>query len=151
VLPNLKDKLNGIAMRVPTPTVSMVDLVVHVGKKGITVEDVKKVFKTAAANESLRGILAVCDEPLVSMDFRGSFASVTVDTTLTMVVGEDMIKVVAWYDNEWAYSQRVVDLAHTVQAKWELAMGGSVSAALEYEQSICRVDSEHIECKIHDT
>jgi glyceraldehyde-3-phosphate dehydrogenase (NADP+) (phosphorylating) len=151
VLPNLKDKLSGIAMRVPTPTVSMVDLVVHVGRKGITLDDVKRVFKTAAANESLRGILAVCDEPLVSMDFRGSFASVTVDTTLTTVVGEDMIKVVAWYDNEWAYSQRVLDLAHIVQAEWAFATGESSSADLDYANSICIVDSEHAECKIHDT
>jgi len=151
VLPNLTNKLSGIAMRVPTPTVSMVDLVVNVGRKGITVEDVKRVFKTAAANESLRGILEVCDEPLVSMDFRGSFASVTVDTTLTTVVGEDMIKVVAWYDNEWAYSQRVLDLAHIVQAGWAFATGESSSADLDYANSICIVDSEHAECKIHDT
>jgi glyceraldehyde-3-phosphate dehydrogenase (NADP+) (phosphorylating) len=148
VLPNLTNKLSGIAMRVPTPTVSMVDLVVNVGRKGITVEDVKRVFKTAAANESLKGILAVCDEPLVSMDFRGSFASATVDTTLTMVVGEDMIKVVAWYDNEWGYSQRVLDLVHTVQAKWAEATGESFDVTVD---SICGVDPDNVECKIHDT
>lgn len=100
---NLKDKFSGIAMRVPTPNVSVVDLVVNVGNKGFTVDDVKKAFKKAAADGPLKGILAVCDEHLVSMDFRGSHASAIVDTTLTMVMGEDMIKVVAWFDNEWAY------------------------------------------------
>ena len=104
VLPrlNLKEKLTGIAMRVPTPKVSVVDLVVNVGKKGIKIEQVKEAFKNAA-NGSLKGILEVSDHELVSMDFYRNSASAIVDNTLTTVIGDDMIKVVAWYDNEWAY------------------------------------------------
>ena len=105
VLPrlNLKEKLTGIAMRVPTPKVSVVDLVVNVGKKGIKIEQVKEAFENAAANGSLKGILEVSDHELVSMDFYRNSASAIVDNTLTTVIGDDMIKVVAWYDNEWAY------------------------------------------------
>lgn len=144
---NLKDKFNGIAMRVPTPNVSVVDLVVNVGNKGFTVDDVRKAFKKAASDGPLHGILGVCEDHLVSMDFRGSNASAIVDTTLTMVVGEDMIKVVAWFDNEWAYSQRVVEFAHTVHAKHAVATGEVLSLV---DEQICTVDTEHIECKIHD-
>lgn len=144
---NLNDKFNGIAMRVPTPNVSVVDLVVTVGNKGFTVDDVKKAFKKAASDGPLQGIVAVCDNPLVSMDFLGSHASATVDTTLTMVMGEDMIKVVAWFDNEWAYSQRVVEFAHTVHAKYAATLGEVL--VLEEEQ-MCRVDIEDVECKIYD-
>ena len=105
VLPglNLKEKLTGIALRVPTPKVSVVDLVVNVGKKGIKIEQVKAAFENATANGSLKGILEVSDHELVSMDFYGNSASAIVDNTLTTVIGDDMIKVVAWYDNEWAY------------------------------------------------
>lgn len=144
---NLKGKFNGIAMRVPTPNVSVVDLVVNVGNKGFTVDDVKKAFKKAASDGPLHGILAVCDEHLVSTDFLGSHASAIVDNTLTMVMGEDMIKVVAWFDNEWAYSQRVVEFAHTVHAKYAAAHG---EVLIREEEQMCRVDTEHIECKIHD-
>lgn len=117
VLPNLKGKLNGIALRVPTPNVSVVDLVVQVEKKTFA-EEVNAAFREAASKD-LNGILAVCDEPLVSVDFRCSDVSSTIDSSLTMVMGDDMVKVVAWYDNEWGYSQRVVDLADLVAAKWK--------------------------------
>ncbi|VAH48478.1 unnamed protein product [Triticum turgidum subsp. durum] len=117
VLPNLKGKLNGIALRVPTPNVSVVDLVVQVSKKTLA-EEVNQAFRDAAANE-LKGILDVCDEPLVSVDFRCSDVSSTIDASLSMVMGDDMVKVIAWYDNEWGYSQRVVDLADIVANQWK--------------------------------
>jgi glyceraldehyde-3-phosphate dehydrogenase (NADP+) (phosphorylating) len=117
VLPNLKGKLNGIALRVPTPNVSVVDLVVQVEKKTFA-EEVNEAFRYASAGP-MKGILAVCDEPLVSVDFRCSDVSSTVDSSLTMVMGDDMVKVVAWYDNEWGYSQRVVDLADIVAENWK--------------------------------
>ncbi|CAG9460018.1 unnamed protein product [Pedinophyceae sp. YPF-701] len=117
VLPGLKGKLNGIALRVPTPTVSVVDLVVQVEKKAMA-EEVNAAFK-AAAEGPMKGILAITDEPLVSVDFKGLDVSTTIDAALTMVMGDDMVKVVAWYDNEWGYSQRVVDLAEVMAAKWE--------------------------------
>ncbi|NEP61556.1 MAG: type I glyceraldehyde-3-phosphate dehydrogenase [Symploca sp. SIO2G7] len=117
VIPELKGKLNGIALRVPTPNVSVVDLVVQVEKSTIA-EQVNEVFKEATEG-ALKGILAYSDEPLVSSDYKGCDASSIVDSSLTMVMGGDMIKVVAWYDNEWGYSQRVVDLAELVAKKWE--------------------------------
>ncbi|KAM0877708.1 hypothetical protein ACQ4PT_035315 [Festuca glaucescens] len=117
VLPNLKGKLNGIALRVPTPNVSVVDLVVQVSKKTLA-EEVNQAFRDAAANE-LKGILDVCGEPLVSVDFRCSDVSSTIDASLSMVMGDDMVKVIAWYDNEWGYSQRVVDLADIVANQWK--------------------------------
>lgn len=116
VLPSLKGKLNGIALRVPTPNVSIVDLVVQVEKKTFA-EEVNAAFREAAEGE-MKGVLAVCDEPLVSVDFRCSDVSSTIDSSLTMVMGDDMVKVVAWYDNEWGYSQRVVDLAELAAKKW---------------------------------
>jgi glyceraldehyde-3-phosphate dehydrogenase (NADP+) (phosphorylating) len=116
VLPKLKGKLNGVALRVPTPTVSVVDLVVQVEKKTFA-EEVNEAFREAA-NGSLSGILGVSDEPLVSCDYRMTDVSSTIDSALTMVMGDDMVKVVAWYDNEWGYSQRVVDLAEVVAEKW---------------------------------
>lgn len=112
VLPELKGKLNGIALRVPTPTVSIVDLVVQVEKKTMA-EEVNEAFR-AAASGPMKGVLAITDTPLVSMDFKMSDVSTTIDAALTMVMGDDMVKVVAWYDNEWGYSQRVVDLAERV-------------------------------------
>ena len=116
VLPELKGKLNGIAFRVPTPNVSIVDLVVQVEKSTIT-EQVNDALK-AAAEGPLKGILEYNDLPLVSSDYRGTDCSSIVDGSLTMVMGGDMVKVVAWYDNEWGYSQRVVDLAELVAQKW---------------------------------
>mmetsp|Transcript_1615 Transcript_1615/g.5648 ORF Transcript_1615/g.5648 Transcript_1615/m.5648 type:complete len:257 (-) Transcript_1615:691-1461(-) len=112
VLPQLKGKLNGVALRVPTPNVSVVDLVVQT-EKATTAEEVNEAFREAASGP-LKGILAVADEPLVSVDFRCMDESSAVDTALTLVMGDDMVKVVAWYDNEWGYSQRVVDLAEHV-------------------------------------
>ena len=112
VLPELKGKLNGIAMRVPTPNVSVVDLVAQVEKKTI-VEEVNGALKKAAEGE-LKGILGYTDLPLVSSDFKGTNVSSTIDGLLTIVMDGDMVKVIAWYDNEWGYSQRVVDLAELV-------------------------------------
>ena len=117
VLPDLKGKLNGVALRVPTPNVSMVDLVVIV-EKGTFAEEVNQVLKEAAEN-SLKGILEYSDLPLVSSDYKGHDCSSIVDASLTMVMGNDMVKVMAWYDNEWGYSQRVVDLAELVGQKWK--------------------------------
>jgi glyceraldehyde 3-phosphate dehydrogenase len=109
VLPELKGKLNGFALRVPTPNVSVVDLVADLNKT-VTVEDVNGALR-AAADGPLAGILAYTEEPLVSRDFNGDSHSSIVDGLSTMVMDGDMVKVVAWYDNEWAYSVRVVDLA----------------------------------------
>jgi len=116
VLPQMKGKLNGVALRVPTPTVSVVDLVIQVEKKTFA-EEVNEAFREAARG-SLNGILGVSDEPLVSCDYKMTNVSSTIDSALTMVMGDDMVKVVAWYDNEWGYSQRVVDLAEVVATKW---------------------------------
>jgi glyceraldehyde 3-phosphate dehydrogenase len=112
VLPELKGKLNGFAMRVPTPDVSVVDLVAEL-EKNVTVEEVNAVLKEAAENE-LKGILGYTDEPLVSMDFKGDSRSSIVDGLSTMVMEGNLVKVVSWYDNEWGYSNRVVDLAKYV-------------------------------------
>jgi len=117
VLPQLKGKLNGIALRVPTPNVSVVDMCIETEKK-VTAEEVNDAFRAAAAGP-MKGILAVCDEPLVSIDFRCSDVSTSIDSALTMVMGDNLIKVIAWYDNEWGYSQRVVDLAELAASKWE--------------------------------
>lgn len=117
VLPKLKGKLNGVALRVPTPTVSVVDLVIQVEKKTFA-EEVNEAFRDAA-NGPLNGILAVSDAPLVSCDFKMTNVSSTIDSALTMVMGDDMVKVVAWYDNEWGYSQRVVDLAEHCAKNWQ--------------------------------
>ena len=116
VLPELQGKLNGIALRVPTPNVSVVDLVVQVERSTIA-EQVNEALQ-AAAEGPLKGILAYSDLELVSCDYRGHDASSIVDASLTMVMGGDMLKVVAWYDNEWGYSQRVVDLAEIVAQRW---------------------------------
>jgi glyceraldehyde-3-phosphate dehydrogenase (NAD(P)) len=116
VLPDLKGKLNGVALRVPTPNVSMVDFVVQVEKRTIT-EEVNQAFKHASEGE-LKGILGYSELSLVSSDYQGTDESSIVDAQLTMVMGSDMVKVMAWYDNEWGYSQRVLDLAELVATKW---------------------------------
>ncbi|MEZ5286879.1 MAG: type I glyceraldehyde-3-phosphate dehydrogenase [Vicinamibacterales bacterium] len=108
VLPELKGKLDGIAMRVPTPNVSVVDLVAQV-EKNATPESVNAAL-TAAANGPLQGILQVSTDPLVSIDFRGNPHSSIVDAAYTKVMDGDFVKVLAWYDNEWGYSSRCVDL-----------------------------------------
>ena len=108
VLPELKGKLDGIAMRVPTPNVSVVDLAALVDKK-TTKEEVNAALK-AAANGPLKGILEFSEEPLVSVDFRGNAHSSILDAAYTSVMDGDFVKVLSWYDNEWGYSSRCVDL-----------------------------------------
>jgi glyceraldehyde 3-phosphate dehydrogenase len=109
VLPELKGKLNGLSIRVPTPAVSVVDLVVRTGRD-VDVQAANAALK-AASEGALKGILGYSDEPLVSQDFRGDARSSIVDALSTMVTGTRMLKVVSWYDNEWGYSARLVDLA----------------------------------------
>jgi glyceraldehyde 3-phosphate dehydrogenase len=108
VIPELKGKLNGFAMRVPTPNVSVVDLVAEVSRE-VTVEEVNRALKEASQGD-MKGILGYSEEPLVSRDYNGNSLSSIVDSLLTMVMENNMVKVVAWYDNEWAYSCRIVDL-----------------------------------------
>jgi glyceraldehyde 3-phosphate dehydrogenase len=109
VLPELKGKLNGLAIRVPTPNVSIVDIVATIEKDGVTVSDVNAALKAASEGE-LAGILGYSEEPLVSHDYNGCKLSSIVDAPTTYVVG-DMVKVLSWYDNEAGYSNRMVDLA----------------------------------------
>jgi glyceraldehyde 3-phosphate dehydrogenase len=108
VLPELKGKFDGISVRVPTPNVSLVDLTFQT-EKGTSVEEINQVLRDAA-NGELQGILAYSDEELVSIDFNHNAHSSIVDTTFTRSVGANMHKVLSWYDNEWGYSNRVVDL-----------------------------------------
>lgn len=108
VIPELKGKLNGIAMRVPTANVSIVDLVVET-EKNVTVDEVNNALKAAADGE-LKGILAYTDEPLVSIDFNGNTNSSIVDLNSTDVIENNLVKILSWYDNEVGYSQRIVDL-----------------------------------------
>ena len=115
VLPQLKGKLDGFSMRVPTPNVSVVDLNVVVGKK-TTGQDVNDALRAAAAGP-LKGILAISDEPLVSIDFKGNPHSSIVDSAYTKVIEGDLLKVLSWYDNEWGYSSRCVDLLRKLAAK----------------------------------
>jgi len=112
VLPELAGKLNGLAIRVPTPNVSIVDIVVTVEKSGVSVNEVNEALKAAAEGE-LAGILGYCDLPLVSSDFNGNTLSSIVDAQTTYVV-DQMVKVLSWYDNESGYSHRMVDLAAMV-------------------------------------
>jgi glyceraldehyde 3-phosphate dehydrogenase len=115
VLPELKGKMNGFSVRVPVPTVSLVDTVFEVDNP-TTVEEVNKLLKEASEGE-LKGIMGFSEEPLVSRDFVGDERSSIVDADSTMVI-DNMVKVVSWYDNEWGYSSRVVDLAKLVAKKW---------------------------------
>jgi glyceraldehyde 3-phosphate dehydrogenase len=116
VLPQLKGKLNGFAMRVPTPDVSVVDLVVNVSKD-TTAEEVNAALKEASLNGSLKGFLGYSEIPLVSIDYTNCEYSSIVDAGLTMVMENRMVKIIAWYDNEWGYSNRVVDLASMIAKK----------------------------------
>ena len=116
VIPDMKGRLNGIAMRVPTPNVSVVDLVVQVEKPTIT-EQVNEALKKASET-TMKGFLGYNDLPLVSIDYRKTDDSSIVDASLTLVMDGDLVKVVAWYDNEWGYSQRVLDLAELTAEKW---------------------------------
>ena len=115
VLPELDGKLNGMAMRVPTPNVSLVDLVAELDKE-VTVDEVNAALKEAAEGD-LKGILEYSDEPLVSRDYNGSPASSTIDALSTMLIEGNLVKVVSWYDNESGYSNRVVDLVDYIAAK----------------------------------
>lgn len=109
VLPELEGKIDGMAIRVPTPNVSLIDLVAHL-EKDVTVEEVNNALKEASENE-LKGFLEYSELPLVSRDYNGNTASSTVDGLSTMVIGDNMVKVLAWYDNESGYSGRCIDLA----------------------------------------
>ncbi|MEK7309120.1 MAG: type I glyceraldehyde-3-phosphate dehydrogenase [Nitrospirota bacterium] len=115
VLPNLKGKLDGMAIRVPTPNVSIVDLVVDVEKE-TTAEAVNAAFKEASSGP-LKGIIEYSEEPLVSIDINGNPHSAVVDATLTKILEGNMIKVLAWYDNEWGYSSRIRDLMLYIESK----------------------------------
>ncbi len=115
VIPELKGKFDGIALRVPTPTVSISDFVVTL-QKPVTRDEVNGAFK-AAAEGRMKGILGYTEEPLVSVDFKGDTRSAIVDGSLTMVIGERTVKVLVWYDNEWGYSVRVADLAALMARK----------------------------------
>ena len=115
VIPELAGKMNGFSMRVPTPNVSVVDLVVDLEKKA-TVEDINEALKEAASGKMSK-FMEYCDKPLVSSDFNHSPKSSIVDAMSTMVIDGDMVKVLAWYDNEWGYSNRVIDLARYISKK----------------------------------
>jgi glyceraldehyde 3-phosphate dehydrogenase len=115
VIPELEGKFDGFALRVPTPTVSIVDFVGEL-EQSVTIDDVNDAFRAAADGE-LKGILGYSEDPLVSMDLKGDERSSIVDGPLTNVIGENMVKVVAWYDNEWGYSCRVVDLAEYLMSQ----------------------------------
>ncbi|MFQ6539456.1 type I glyceraldehyde-3-phosphate dehydrogenase [Aphanothece stagnina] len=117
VYPPMKGKLNGIALRVPTPNVSVVDMVLEIARD-TTKEEVNGVLKAASEN-GMKGIIKYSDLPLVSSDHAGTDESTIVDSDLTLVMGGNMIKVVSWYDNEWGYSQRVVDLAEVIARNWK--------------------------------
>jgi len=119
VIPDLKGKFDGFSLRVPTPTVSVVDFTAEVSRE-TSVDEVNEAFRTAAAGP-LKGILGVSDDPLVSMDFKGDDRSSIIDSACTMVIGGTMVKVIAWYDNEWGYSCRVADLVAHVAARLPVA------------------------------
>jgi glyceraldehyde 3-phosphate dehydrogenase len=115
VIPEMKGKLDGFSLRVPTPTVSIVDLVVETSKP-TTKDEVNALFRAAEAGP-MKGILGVTDDPVVSTDFRGDSRSSIVDAQSTMVVGGNLVKIFAWYDNEWGYSCRVADLTALILEK----------------------------------
>jgi glyceraldehyde-3-phosphate dehydrogenase (NAD(P)) len=117
VYPPMKGKLNGIALRVPTPNVSVVDMVLEVSRP-TTKEEVNAILKAASEN-GMKGIIKYSDLPLVSTDHAGTDESTIVDSDLTLVMDGNMVKVISWYDNEWGYSQRVVDLAEVVARNWK--------------------------------
>jgi len=116
VYPSVKGKLTGIAMRVPTPNVSVVDLVFE-SFKPASAEAVNAAIQATSQN-GMKGIIKYSDLPLVSSDYAGADESTIIDSALTLSIGENLIKIVAWYDNEWGYSQRVVDLAEVVASNW---------------------------------
>ncbi|MCL5094032.1 MAG: type I glyceraldehyde-3-phosphate dehydrogenase [Patescibacteria group bacterium] len=113
VIPELQGKMDGIAMRVPTPTVSITDLTIE-AEKEVTIEQINEAFKKAAKEGPMKGILFAAEEPLVSMDYKGSSYSSVIDLSLTKVIGGDFVKTFSWYDNEWGYSNRLADLTAKV-------------------------------------
>ncbi len=115
VLPGLKGKLDGLAVRVPVPTVSLVDLVVEVNE-GVTVEAVNAAFREASEG-ALKGVLGYCEELCVSIDFRANPHSSIIDAPSTKVIGGNMVKVLSWYDNEWGFSSRMVDLVRFIASR----------------------------------
>jgi glyceraldehyde 3-phosphate dehydrogenase len=115
VIPELKGKLDGFSLRVPTPTVSIIDLTMTLSRTA-TAAEVNDAFRKAA-DGPMKGILGVCDEPLVSMDFKGDTRSSIVDSALTKVIGDNFAEVLSWYDNEWGYSCRVADLVKVIAQK----------------------------------
>jgi glyceraldehyde 3-phosphate dehydrogenase len=118
VLPELKGKFDGISVRVPTPNVSLVDLTFHT-EKATNADEINQVLRDASKN-SMRGIMTYSDEQLVSVDFNGNAHSSIVDTTFTRSVDSHMHKILAWYDNEWGYSNRILDLiAYVARVKQE--------------------------------
>jgi glyceraldehyde 3-phosphate dehydrogenase len=118
VIPDLNGKLNGMAIRVPTPDVSVVDLVAEL-EKTVTAEDVNAAFKKATEGE-LKGILGYSEEPLVSVDYIGNPLSSIIDAMSTMVLENNFVKVLSWYDNEWGFSCRMVDLIKLIGKKCKL-------------------------------
>jgi glyceraldehyde 3-phosphate dehydrogenase len=120
VIPELKGKFDGFSLRVPTPTVSVVDFTADL-ERPTTVDEVHAAFREAAAGP-MEGILGVSDDPLVSTDFRGDTRSSIIDSAMTMVIGGTMVKVIAWYDNEWGYSCRVADLIRYVAERIPVAV-----------------------------
>ncbi len=130
VLPSLKGAFGGLSLRVPTPVVSLSDFVI-ITKKTVTIEQVNDAFKKAAANPYFQGILDITEEELVSSDFIGNSHSAIVDLSLTAVVGGNMLKVVAWYDNEWGYSNRLVEVVADAGKILSGSSETTVTAALE--------------------
>ncbi len=127
VFPELKGRIDGLSIRVPTPNVSIVDLSAQV-QKDATVEEVNQAFK-AAAEGPLKGILQYCTEPLVSRDFNGNTHSCIFDATMTAVIDKQLVKAFGWYDNEWGYSNRVVDLIEYVAKRGLESKSAPASAA----------------------
>ena len=121
VIPDLKGKFDGFSLRVPTPTVSVVDFTADVGR-ATSADELNEAFRAAAAGP-MKGILGVSDEPLVSSDFRGDSRSAIIDSPSTMVLSGTMVKVIAWYDNEWGYSSRCADLVQLIASKLPAGAG----------------------------
>lgn len=115
-IPKLEGKIHGIAVRVPTPVVSLVDFVAKI-KKETTIEEVNQVFKKASSSEKLKGILGIEETPLVSVDFRNNPLSAIIDTSSTMVQQKNLVKILAWYDNEWGYACRLAEFAEFIGKK----------------------------------
>lgn len=116
VIPELDGKLTGYSLRVPVPVVSIVDLTVTLART-VTVDEVNAAFRDAAASGPLKGILGYSEEPLVSCDYQGDARSSIIDGLSTLVIGGKLVKILAWYDNEWAFSNRLLDLAHLMEER----------------------------------